>query len=160
MLWTIIRNPFFIKFALVIVAYFGGYIYGTVTEKEYYDKKVIELENKRLNDILTIERKNTTLVNKVAEKYEYDLSTIKTDYDKLRSDYGRLRVKPCVSLPADTRTASKPDATSANATGNRASDIDFAGIAGKIATIGEQLDKCYKQVDGLQQYIKLIKNGE
>lgn len=157
MLLTLIRNSIFIKFILIFIAYMSGYIYGTLSEKERYDNELMQLENKRLNEILTIDRKNTILVNNVAEKYENDLSTIKNDYDKLRNDYSRLRVKTCNSVPTNAGTAPKLDEKTADGSERiRASKVDFAGIAGKIATIGEQLDKCYKQVDGLQEYIKVI----
>lgn len=161
--YSLLSIPF-VKYAvLAIVALSFGFYQGCNYSNDKWQAKLQEAENKQLIEVRKIESERLKEVQEVSSAYEVKTLQLKEKLIAVQHDFSRLRVPtrkaclPTIASPASPTNAADTIARTDN--GLEQSEVNLDGIAAQVIELGNDLDKCYIKLGELQNYVKLISNG-
>ena len=153
-------NPQMWAICIIIsaLAFGGGYLKGSISEKKDCELTELKAENKAYEEVKPIELKAATNLSNIGKSYVEEKKQNVAKSDAVASSFAGLRVKSnCQSLPT-----SAPAGSGINAAGSeerqRQSDVDFTDIEEQIRKLGLDYDNAASKINKLQETVNVYQS--
>lgn len=133
------------------LAFGGGYLKGSLSEKKDCEFKEVKAENAALKEVDKKEQKAAVNLSNIGKNYAEEKKQNISAFNA--NSFNGLRVKSaCANMPTVADAGSRIDAAGTEER-QRTSEVDFADIANQIAKLGFERDEAVIKVNKLQAVV-------